>query len=147
MTYNKTTTTTQIHANICKAESRWNVQSSLLFTISMRLQRTPDSRLSSWFKAFHMMFGTLIRRYSNNTRLPRPRPPKAVRKMDQTCVLLTGLRGILNIFNEKKSLIFSMGRNPQYFQWEDIFNIFNGEEILNIFNRKKFLIFSMGRNP
>ena len=47
---------------------------------------------------------------------------------------------IRNISNGKESLIFSMGRNPQYFQWEDIFNIFNGEEILNIFNGKKFLI-------
>ena len=41
-----------------------------------------------------------------------------------------------------------MGRNPQYFQWEQILNIFNGnksllfqwEEILNIFNRTKSLI-------
>ena len=45
-----------------------------------------------------------------------------------------------------KSLIFSMGRNPQYFHSEEILNIFN-EEILNIVNRKKFSIFPMGRNP
>ena len=45
-----------------------------------------------------------------------------------------------------KSLIFSMGRNPQYFHSEEILNIFN-EEILTIVNRKKFSIFPMGRNP
>ena len=79
---------------------------------------------------------------------------------------------ILNVFNGKKSLIFSMGRNPEHFQWEEILNIFNGKkslifsmgkilnifngkkslifsmgEILNIFNGKKSLIFSVGRNP
>ena len=53
---------------------------------------------------------------------------------------------ILNIFDGKKSLIFSMGRNPQYFHSEEILNIFN-EEILTILNRKKFSIFPMGRNP
>ena len=59
---------------------------------------------------------------------------------------------ISNIFNGKKSLIFSMGRNPEHFQWEEILNIFNGKKslifsmgkILNIFNGKKSLIFSMG---
>ena len=44
----------------------------------------------------------------------------------------------INIFNGKKSSIFSMGRYPQYFHWEEILNIFNG---------KKSLIFSLGRNP
>ena len=54
-----------------------------------------------------------------------------------------------------------MGRNPQYFHWEEILNIFNAkkslllliernfqyflwEEILDISNGKKFLIFSIG---
>ena len=36
-----------------------------------------------------------------------------------------------------------MGRNPQYFQWEEILNV-KWEEIPNIFNSKKASTFSVG---
>ena len=52
----------------------------------------------------------------------------------------------INIFNGKKSLIFPLGRNPQYVHWEEIFNVVNRTEfleILNISNAKKSSIFSI----
>ena len=48
---------------------------------------------------------------------------------------------ILNIFifNGEKSSIFPLGRNPQYFQWEEILNNFECEEILNNFECEETL--------
>ena len=68
-----------------------------------------------------------------------------------------GNEGILHIFNGNKSLIFLMGSNASYFQWEQIRNIlitftmgrnpkyFQREEILNILKGKQSLIFSIGK--